>query len=586
MIPMMEDQDGRRGRTGSSGSRARAARRNYDSSTIYFSEHAAVTAGDAFTVDVIAAHRRLLHTEDIRWPDTGEPVGPALYGNHCRAPSIVWSALAASSLVAAGLAPSAESMQLHTTILRRRLSDAVATSPETATPDDWVLRTRHVALALQGLAEFDLGAVNPADLQPLEQEAFAAHKTAAQAALIHLMGDGADWIGISDDQPFWPEHWGSRRPNLLNSLYAALAIVKAHRHGYRVSRALADAWSTIATVEGTIKQLVALIEISPQPDGPRTRLRGDWIEPWARLEPLPCSVVALLALLLCEYEQLLSNTASSPRVLERAHDARVLAQRLGHELVSRAHEWATTIDAFSYGPTTTDPWFVPAYSVCLRAILATNVAGTNSRAVRVAHQTIEASGRNGRDGHTWVDPTRLGDFGSDAVADPSWHSTVVISDLLTRTDLKPTASSIHAAVTALAALRRAAATPDPRELYSQKSQMPRSPFTHLELTVLDGARWQLAAHVGETHDERLVIRQGLARIIQALSELGTASAEEIADYVGQTTREASTKLTRNPESVRKAVDRLNRQFGVELIERARGQSTRPFLVRATVTTNE
>lgn len=556
-------------------------RPNRDTAVVYFDERAAKDS-ELASATLGSLQELLRERPEVKWPDTEEPVGAGYYGNHCDAPSIVWHAQALASLLEVGLAPWVDSVGVHRGILERRLNyPAVADSPEDEPPSDWVLRTRHVALALDALAEFDAGAIDaaqlPAELRPRwltpeREQALAAHRRTAEIALEHLMGDGAPWIGISDEELFWPEYWGAKRPNLLNTVYSSTGILKAHRHGLRVLRSMRSAWDSTATVEDTVRRFIGLVEVEPTQTGPRTRIRGDWVEPWSTCpkpeDDLPCSVVGLLALLLCEYDKLLTAQEGNDRMKRRAQHGRVLASRLGNELLRRSDEWTSHIEGFSYGQA--GWWYVPAYSVCLRAVLETRVANIHDQAVHDALVTIDHGSRERPYGHTWVDPTRRGTLDERVTPGQAnrWFASHDVAEILRdrRAKLPSTASSVWAAVMPLAAVQRTAESSDPRRLH-ERSRAASSPFTHIDLHPLGGARWQLTARVHNIYAERAMIRHGTVHVLDALAEKKSATGDEIVAWVNERVPENGAKVTRTAEGVRKAVDRLNNQLGVDIVQK-------------------
>src|SRR5262249_27450997 len=160
-------------------------------------------------------------------------------------------------------------------------------------------------------------------------EAMKLYESTSLTALSYLSaleGPGA-WTAIRSGEQFWSEYWGERRRNLLNTVYSVLAICRANRHGLRPPPI--NPWSLDGDVEQTVHSFVDQITVENTASGPRARLAGEWVEPWATADDLPCGVVGLIGLALNEYAHLLLGIAPPGSNLEiRARRAHVVTQRL------------------------------------------------------------------------------------------------------------------------------------------------------------------------------------------------------------------------------------------------------------------
>lgn len=548
-------------------------------------------AGDMLAADAKAAIAALLERRSGLAYRTGEPVVAALAGGgreRKRAPSIVWHAQAIGVLLELGYMPSAECVAPHLEVLERRLDPRNADPPSADAEDvTWTLRTRHVAWVLACLAELHAQTMPSSELPVDVLEAIKHYRRVAETAFRYLVGasEACRWIGLQDGEPFWSEHWQIRRINLLNTIYASLAICRACRHGFAMP--LHSGWDGSFPVEHTIHRFVDLIRIEPGAGGPRTFIGGDWEEPWAK-HPLPAGVVGLLGLLLNEYAHLLLGLASPGSPLEsRARKAHALALRTAHDLVSRHESWAATVDAFSYQGAERRLWFVPTYSVALRSVLESGAAPPNHEAVVEALRTISSfarvsATRSGEEYETWGDPTRA-DLAARVPADATdatWHTTISLTEI-DPSDCVPTASSVHASVMALAAFRRAAHAADPRLLAAAiesssgiEEDEPASPFTSVVVSYAGpdgrGGRprdFLLVLSIGDEYREHHRVGAGEAAVLLACQRADAPESDAaIGDRVKAIGPEKAS-LPRAPRSVRSAIASLNEKLGVALVQR-------------------
>lgn len=541
----------------------------------------------------MAAQQALFHEVETSWPD-GRPGAVRMLAGEGKSPSLVWHAQAIAVLLELGFLPTARCVREHLAVIERRLQPINCHDPEQSDEKDpWLLRTRHVAWIVACLAEMPRIELAPGEASSFRDELTAAidqHRRIVTTAATYLLGVGdgepAAWTGPRDS--LWTEVWKEREPNLLNTLYATLALCRAERHGYlgdlvpprpgRVS------WATELFEDLLINGVV--VETSRR--GPTVRWRQDWRlrwrEPWARsanLE-LPDGVIGLLTLALLEYASLLQE-ASEPGTEEelRSISARTLARRLAQVLVFRGVDrsssgrarWMTTADAF-FSEKSEGAWFVPSYSVCVRAILESGIVDPRASIVRDAFTTIDSLGiaRRHRDRliNTWLDPTRDPQMRDEKGAYPQ-HRAADFSSLLGNPRRgRVNAAGLHAAVMAYAALRRRTARVDPRDLLQVPDEKrPASLFERIELQPgAPNGDWYVNLISGGgrfSYREQTELSERAAIFVRALGgfdEPATA-AEIIAaarDLAGTT-----TTLT-TPGSVENRVNRLNRQLGAQLIE--------------------
>lgn len=528
------------------------------------------THGDLLAADARAALRACLSSrDDVLYPD-GSRVGRAFWGVNPDAPDLVWHAQAVGVLLEFGFEPRSAAVQAHVRVMLRRLQEDNAPNPqESRSP--WVLRTRHVAWVLACLAE------HPGDVGRRSSDGDAQGEGEFLAALElayryiegdRTAGEPARWIGPLDGA--WTECWGARKHNLLNTLYACLGIVRANHHGIApASRNELAIRGFVRAAGSHVRAFMNDLRIELTKDGPRCRLGGErrWLAPWTREIPLPASVVGLIALVSREYGHFLLSHGS-PEMAERAL---TLTQRLAHELCSRADEWSGRVDAFRADGADRGWWTIPSYSIALRAILDASVVSPLHPTVRAAVDVIQTLAREGDGFETWADPvySRLDQLIDDPNP-PSWHTSIRFADDLgedTLSRMRPTPASIHAAVMALASLRRALGAADPRHVRAsmerRPAKLPPNTFHHIEL----GPR-TARLHGPGGYVETLQTRYSWNVLLRVLGSTSPADASALAGRVRVVSAEVpDVRAPRSAEGVRGAVDAINRTVGVALVER-------------------
>jgi hypothetical protein len=531
---------------------------------------------DEFSREAVAAQRALFRPIDVRWPDGHRRLVNGLAGDN-RSPSLVWHAQAIGVLLELGFLPTANCVREHLEVIERRLQPINCHDPEQSGDDDpWLLRTRHVAWVLACLGEMPRIELAPGDATDLRERlaaAVAQHRRIVDTALTYLLGlaeEGpATWVGRRRGEDVWTEVWKERQPNLLNTLYAMLALCRAERHGYleRLELPFGGVSHATALFGDLLKEVI--IETKGQPT---VRWRRPWLERWAHHD-LPSGVVALLALTLTEYASLLLETSAPESAEEemRALAARSRAQRLAEVLVARTEsavtDWRPTADAF-YSEKAEGAWFIPTYSTALRAILETGVVHPRHPVVvnsfAVIQQLATERPHNGELLPTWLDPTRdsrlTGEVGirQQRVAD---FGRMVGDANLGR----PTASGLHASCMAWAGLRRAVARVDPRDLMDDAARITRSPFERIEAE-RDGRGWALTLFGdGAMHCyvESARLTDNQFRLLLALDRFDEpAPPEAIVRVIAEL---AGMKRSLKPASLRQKIARLNARFATELI---------------------
>lgn len=391
--------------------------KSYDSASPFAGSYEDDQSDDPLAVQAQRALQQALKENSFTFHGTKIPVGPCYYSDEGGAsPSVVLHAMAIGCAYEMGFAPSAPCVRRHLEILRHRLNPRESVNPED--PDDgdlrspWMLRTRHVAWALAMLAELPRLEV-PADCSPELVEWMAIHRELAELAYRYLDGDSAAarWIGLQEGETWWSEYWtpssskdgGPRRfirkPNLLNTVYASLAVARSERHQLQIPQ---RPWSRRRPLPSqAIGELADSITVRPTPSGPRTRLvspdprygtRSElpWSEPWAKGRDLPPGIVGLLCIFLIEYAFTVGQSEGQSAGLGYLN----LAERLAHDLLSRADEWTQSIELYSWGSTPGQPadnWQIMSYSVCLRAVLEAGVVSPTHKSLLEAFVTIQAT---------------------------------------------------------------------------------------------------------------------------------------------------------------------------------------------------
>jgi hypothetical protein len=281
-----------------------------------------------------------------------------------------------------------------------------------------------------------------------------AREIFGQLALLIGVGSAVELLVEPEGPKSWPEDDGSmvRRPNLLTRIYATLGVCRCERHGYRRP---ADAWLGFLRDEQPanvlVDNLLSQIRIELAAEGPAIRLvdsegRVPWLEPWAKAYTLPTSVIGLLALVLIEHARFIAQIADPDRPeWKLVHAAFTRAQRLGQALLARPRltdvSWSRGVDAFFQQGGEDSAWFIPSFSVCLRAVLETGVADPTHPLVQEALHTIKMLSIEPEAGG-WRDPTYH--TGLDKIADAKARSTVYSRRLRPSIGAEPGAGSQHA----------------------------------------------------------------------------------------------------------------------------------------------
>lgn len=553
-----------------------------------------------------------------RFPGTGTPVGPALSSPGRRAPSPVRHAMAIGVLYEMGYMPGAPCVQRHLAVLRERLAPANVTSPvgPPTGPTEWNLRTRHVVWVLAMLAELPSRTIPPG-APAAARQGLADHDDLFRRAYRYLDADrDAPWIGLGEGQRQWSEYWRPgpdgylRSPNLLNTIYAAIAVTRAERHESEIPRRRFSLRHPAP--DEVIHRLAHGITVALSDRGtrgPRARLpKGQWDEPWARGPELPAGIVGLLCLFCVEYAHLLGATEGE----ERGREHMALARRLGQELILRAAEWESSVDVFFWEPREIPArgWVCWSSSVCLRAVLESHAAPATHPAVTAAlaaMRDLERTVDHPRLGpvRTWVDPLQgrddlarqitrqAGATGSDPIG--RWTARLDLRLLDDVPDGAAGASplSIHSAVMAFAAYRRSVARTDPRELSAGAragaGQRPESPFTRIQITGrLEASRndeSRATMHLHDRHREAPEVgpvSPWAVLALWALADRGATTAAEVIDRIGEWVdayRAAhdghEPRLGRSPRSASSlwdnTLENLNRTAGVRLVTNEGGR---------------
>ena len=325
---------------------------------------------------------------------------------------------------------------------------------------------------------------------------------------------------------------------------------------------------------------------------PEVHWEHDWPEPWARGD-LPDAVVALLALALLEYAGALRET-SRPRSRdeERGMAIRDKARRLAQVLVFRDLDrstaarldasWTTSVDAFirrlGDEQWAEGEWFMPSYSLGVRAILETGAVSPFHSVVREAFRTIqglryEKPLRSGGTVSTWFDPTRPVSVRTRArqASKETWHARVDItpvlpggSNRLTRPPVTP--AGLHAAAMAWGALRRAAAQADPQDLLDPTERTGRA-ASFFRTIDIDRARdrFRLTLRSTNGYEESATVSPEWYFVLRALAD-GPAAEADVRQQINALADEAGhARRVRKPSGLENAVNGINRKFGVDVI---------------------
>jgi hypothetical protein len=556
---------------------------------------------DPFSVQAVRAQRELLKQRLVEWPGV-EPIEMSVLAGRGGSPSLVWHAQAVGILLELGFLPTAKCVQEHLGILEKRLDPDFAINPEGQEQrEPWLLRTRHVAWVLACLAELPLFEVTEKTLtgQTLAA-ALAHHKNVVVTAARYLLGVGtgpADWVARDEGDARWTEVWGKRRqPNAINTIYAALAICRAERHGFLEDVGDGHTNRLAQAIELFDNLLVRSVVVEPQPAGPEVKWNGYWNEGWitgkkddAERRDLPDGIVGLLALALVEYSGLLQELSEPDSDEEkRALAARMLARRLGHVLVFRAKDnqdrthhkphWTAAADAF-FSEEAEGEWYVPSYSVCLRAVLETGAVRPDHPVVLEAFETLDRFATSGASDYwTWIDPTRYPEVSEQARRGLWQHAKVDLSAVTpVRADdgslIGENASGLHAAVMAYAGLRRAVAREDPRKLLNRDplhpSLKPSSPFRLLEVEreATGTLTLRATAEGSESHPyrETTTLSPEALLLLETLAAQGTPiGAEDLGLAIHA--RAGDARHSQRAAAVSGLVGDINRWFGVRLVE--------------------
>jgi hypothetical protein len=563
---------------------------------------------DAFARTVNVAQASLFRPSDLLRPDGGGKVGNALWGEG-HSPSLVWHAQAIGCLLELGYLPTAESIAEHLEILKWRLGDDCCHDPaDHPSGDPWLLRTRHVAWVVACLAELPRLEIDPHEDEQLRaklQRGMNLHGSVIELALEYLLGRGdaespGSWTGFDYDQRVWREFWGSDEANALNTSYSMVALCRAERHGYVAPDGKRE--DTPPLAYDLLDTLFEEIVVDTDNGRPEVYWEHDWTEPWATAD-LPDGIVALLALALLEYAGLL-RTATRAQSPEEEHGiamrdkARRLAQVLVFRGLDRSKEanqgsrWVSSVDAFirerDEGVLAEGEWFLPSFSLGVRAVLETGVVGPHHKVVRDAFATIDGMRydkplRSGGTVATWFDPTRPVSVRTRArsASKDTWHAKVDITPVLAGepghlTRPPVTAAGVHAAAMAWGALRRAAAQVHPPELLEPTNTTGRAASFFRSIDIEPVAeRYRLRLRSEGGYEEVTHMSPEWCYVLLALAD-GTATEGEVRKKIKSLAdRAGHVRRTKKPSGLENAVKGINRKFGVDLItwETRNGKAT-------------
>jgi hypothetical protein len=601
---------------------------------------------DPLANDIRVALDSLLRTRTITTP--GETViARSLLGKGADSPSLIWTAQACGALFEMGFTPDAPCLDPHLSVIEARFADGNWRNPlERAFRDPWVLRARHASWCLACLSEFQ--PVGESETGPQQR-----HRRLVEQAYDMLVGSPnsetpARWMAPKRGESGWSEVWPDdaqggrthRRLNLLTSLYAVLGIARSERHGFR---RYSDAWQTFLRDEQPpnllVDRLLSQIHVETAPDGPLVRLRGEdealpWHEPWARARTLPPSVIGLSALALVEYARFIGQIVEPDRPeAQLARAAFMKAQRLGHALLARPKlidvSWSRGVDAFFQQGGEDSAWFVPSYSICLRAVLETGVATPTHPLVQDALETISTFEIEPEAGG-WLDPTYHTGLDAEAEAKaratskttrgrPKLGSAAEAGTRHAEVDIRlwaqkrngeseqwrATAASVHAAAMALSATRRAWGRVDPRMMPRVRARegrgnepirvLPKPPFSAIKIT--DGwDRFVIEQRDGdgekaycETSHSSAQGAFALLKLLDSFHDSG-GTVDELQQALAAYNQKRQSKAKgvtergdavedvpstgESPQSLRSRLVKLNVFFGYELVQTLGGEEPR------------
>lgn len=588
---------------------------------------------DPLADDVRLALNSLLKEKPTRTPPPHEDViEKSLLGLGGDSPSLIWTAQSCGALAELGFTPDAECFQPHLNVIRIRLAEGNWRNPlDYPFRDAWVVRARHVAWITSCLSEYQPpgprtpGRDREETLREREYRSLVAESYEALVGSPYS-NSPAQWVSPKRGERAWCEVWPDddgnmvRRPNLLTSIYATLGVCRCERHGY--GRA-ADAWLGFLRDEQPanvlVDHLLSQIRVELAAEGPAVRLvdpdgRVPWLEPWARAYTLPSSVIGLLCLTLIEHARFIAQiTEPDKPEWKLVHAAFTRAQRLGQALLARPAltdvRWSRGVDAFFQQGGEDSAWFIPSFSVCLRAVLETGVADPTHPLVQEALHTIKLLQIPPEEGG-WRDPTYH--TGLAEVADAkarattysrrgrpnvgrgtgvgSQHAELDVLRWARETETKmdnwgATPFSVHAAALALAATRRAWGRLDPRVL---QPEVPRGragrggdlirelPPPSVSTIRIDnkGSRMTLTLEDGSYLEATEVANEGVYDLLRFIAEAGGdgTTLEEITAALGAREQlgdpdagRTSRRLT-SASAIRSRITKTNIQLGFELIE--------------------
>jgi hypothetical protein len=623
---------------------------------------------DALGRDVQEAIRELLSDDQVTARD-GTALSPCLLGEGHRSPSLTWHAQAIASLVEMGFTPTSPCLWPHLDVIEALLrtenhcdpGEASSDPEERSEREGWALRCRHLGWIVACMSEYqphEPGISRPGAVEAMhsgeardaprwDDEKFRRLLTLAYDGLVgspQATISPSRWIAPRRDQfelvwhEFWPtgdpEQPLERRPNILSTVYAILALCRAERHGFTHYH---DPWHALVHNEQTptalVDNLLTQVAVECSAGGPTIQLVDQaqpdrapplWTEPWCtHAYTLPSSVVGLLALTLVEYARFLAEISTDhDRTQSRA--AFLKAQRLAQSLIARPAFtgvlWSRAADAFfQYGEDRA--WFIPTYSVCVRALLETGAAGPTHPLVLDAFDTIKALTLPADDprGGRWLDATyRTGLYEAAALRahttgysrrgrpeqeelppaygphgdrdEPgSQHASLDVREaaLGNTSEWRATAASVHAAALAYSAMRRAwgridprtppevrdANSTDPRENRRAIRELPRCPFNEIVFTghgkTGDTPPWHVTLiRTDAAYRERAQITENTTfTLLRALHELQADAEGAGSNPATVPIWRLQSRLQARDSVIRQRIYRANAFFGFELIRR-------------------